>query len=205
MSRRKKDPLRDLTDAERQELVQLSRSQVGPGRRGHPGQDPAGRRLGRRLPGRRPLGRPPLRRRRLAPRRPLQRRGHRRPDASPRRRPPAGPTARRQGSGSRPRSAREPTPEGDGTATWSLATLQRTLRAASDGLPKVSTYTIRLVLREAGGELPAHPHLVPHRQGPAPPQGRARGRHRPGCRLEKKLTVTDFGGGPIGNRRGRRR
>jgi len=47
-------------------------------------------------------------------------------------------------------AAREPTPEGDGTATWSLSSLQRTLRAAPDGLPKVSTYTIRLVLRQSG-------------------------------------------------------
>jgi transposase len=38
----------------------------------------------------------------------------------------------------------------DGTATWSLATLQRALRKASDGLPQVSTYTIWLVLRDAG-------------------------------------------------------
>ena len=45
---------------------------------------------------------------------------------------------------------REPTPEADGTATWSLSALRRALRAAPDGLPKVSTYTIRLVLREAG-------------------------------------------------------
>jgi hypothetical protein len=30
MSRRKKDPLRQLTDAERQELLQLSRSQAAP-------------------------------------------------------------------------------------------------------------------------------------------------------------------------------
>lgn len=28
----------------------------------------------------------------------------------------------------------------DGTASWSLTTLQRTLRRAPDGLPKVSTY-----------------------------------------------------------------
>jgi len=38
----------------------------------------------------------------------------------------------------------------DGTATWSLTTLQRALREAEDGLPQVSTYTIWLVLREAG-------------------------------------------------------
>lgn len=35
----------------------------------------------------------------------------------------------------------------DGTATWSLTTLQRALRRAPDGLPKVSTYTILSVLR----------------------------------------------------------
>jgi transposase len=38
----------------------------------------------------------------------------------------------------------------DGTATWSLNTLQRALRRASDGLPKVSTYTIWAVLHDAG-------------------------------------------------------
>lgn len=38
----------------------------------------------------------------------------------------------------------------DGTATWSLQTLQRALRQAPDGLPQVSTYTILSVLREAG-------------------------------------------------------
>ena len=45
---------------------------------------------------------------------------------------------------------REPTPEADGTATWSLATLRRALRSAPDGLPGVSTYTIWRTLREAG-------------------------------------------------------
>ncbi len=38
----------------------------------------------------------------------------------------------------------------DGTATWSLQTLQRALRQAADGLPQVSTYTILAVLHEAG-------------------------------------------------------
>ena len=33
---------------------------------------------------------------------------------------------------------------------WSLTTLQRALRAAEDGLPRVSTYTILNVLHEAG-------------------------------------------------------
>ena len=44
---------------------------------------------------------------------------------------------------------RTPTPEADGTATWSLSTLRKALRSAPDGLPKVSTYTIWRVLREA--------------------------------------------------------
>jgi len=38
----------------------------------------------------------------------------------------------------------------DGTATWSLATLQRALRRAPDGLPHVSRSTIWAVLRDAG-------------------------------------------------------
>jgi transposase len=45
---------------------------------------------------------------------------------------------------------RPPQCERDGTATWSLTTLQRALRRAPDGLPTVSTYTIWLVLHEAG-------------------------------------------------------
>ena len=45
---------------------------------------------------------------------------------------------------------RTPDREQDGTATWSLTTLQRALRQAPDGLPQVSTYTILLVLHEAG-------------------------------------------------------
>jgi transposase len=38
----------------------------------------------------------------------------------------------------------------DGTATWSLTTLQHALRTAPDGLPTVSTYVIWCVLHEAG-------------------------------------------------------
>lgn len=45
---------------------------------------------------------------------------------------------------------RKPDPEHDGTATWSLITLQRALRQAQDGLPKVSTWTILRVLHAAG-------------------------------------------------------
>jgi len=38
----------------------------------------------------------------------------------------------------------------DGTATWSLSTLQRALRRAPDGLPGVSVFTIWQVLHDAG-------------------------------------------------------
>lgn len=44
---------------------------------------------------------------------------------------------------------RVPTPEVDGTAQWSLATLRKALRNAPDGLPNVSTYTLWQVLHEA--------------------------------------------------------
>ena len=43
-----------------------------------------------------------------------------------------------------------PPPEGDGTATWSLNLLKKALRAAPDGLPAVSTFTIGWTLHEAG-------------------------------------------------------
>jgi transposase len=46
--------------------------------------------------------------------------------------------------------ARQPDRERDGTATWSLSTLQRALRSAPDGLPTVSTYTIFQVLHDTG-------------------------------------------------------
>jgi len=45
---------------------------------------------------------------------------------------------------------RTPDRDADRTGTWSLATLQRALRQASDGLPAVSTYTIWCVLHAAG-------------------------------------------------------
>src|SRR4051812_47207439 len=46
--------------------------------------------------------------------------------------------------------ARTPQREQDGTATWSLSLLQKALRHAPDGLPKVSTFTIWRTLHEAG-------------------------------------------------------
>jgi transposase len=45
---------------------------------------------------------------------------------------------------------RQPDREQDGTATWSLTTLQRAVRRAPDGLPTVSPFTIWQVRQEAG-------------------------------------------------------
>ena len=45
---------------------------------------------------------------------------------------------------------RLPTVVQDGTVRWSLGTLRRCLREADDGLPRVSEFTIRKVLLEAG-------------------------------------------------------
>jgi len=49
---------------------------------------------------------------------------------------------------------RPPDPERDGAATWSLMLLRRALRQAPDGLAGVSTSTIRAVLQEAGFSWP---------------------------------------------------
>jgi transposase len=45
---------------------------------------------------------------------------------------------------------RKPELAQEGTATWSLSSLQRALRRAEDGLPGVSTYTIWVVLQANG-------------------------------------------------------
>lgn len=45
---------------------------------------------------------------------------------------------------------RMPDREADGAASWSLLTLRQALRRAPDGLPQVSTATIRAALLEAG-------------------------------------------------------
>jgi transposase len=45
---------------------------------------------------------------------------------------------------------RQPDPEKDGTNTWSLVTLQKALRTAPDGLPQIRTERIWVVLQEAG-------------------------------------------------------
>ena len=46
--------------------------------------------------------------------------------------------------------ARMPQRDQDGTATWSLNLLQKALRQAPDGLPRVSTFTIWRTLHAAG-------------------------------------------------------
>jgi transposase len=149
VSRTKKDPLRPLTNSERRELEQLARSQSAPALSvararallavsdGSSYTDAAilvGRALGDSVATwvarfnqvglaaveRQPGGRPPI----------------------------------QYGAEERDRILaefrRSPDRERDGTATWSLNTLQRALRRAPDGLPKVSTYTIWAVLHDAG-------------------------------------------------------
>jgi transposase len=149
MSRRKKDPLRPLTDAERRDLALLSRSQAAPAvqvaratmllavDRGDDYQQ-AARSAGRRsgdavshLVAR-------FNAEGLAALSPRHAGGH----------------PRLYDHVSRERILREvrrePTPEADGTAAWSLSTLRKSLRSAPDGLPKVATSTIWQVLHEAG-------------------------------------------------------
>jgi transposase len=149
MSRRKKDPLRPLTDAERQALTQLSRSQAAPAaqvaraimllavaagddyqRAAHA----AGRRSGdavSHLVAR-------FNAEGLTALSPRHGGGH-----------PVvyGPEARRRVLDE---VNRTPTPEVDGTATWSLSTLRKSLRGTPGGLPAVSTYTLWRVLHGAG-------------------------------------------------------
>lgn len=149
MSRRKKDPLRELTEPERQELDRLSRSQAAPAvevtrakillavSRGDDYQDAArsaGRRSGDAVA-------------HLVARFNVEGMAALTPRHGGGRRPTYGPEARGRIA---TEAARAPTPERDGTASWSLSTLRRALRAAPDGLPRVSTYTIRLALLESG-------------------------------------------------------
>jgi transposase len=149
MSRRKKNPLRPLTDDERDALTRLSRAAVAPAVQvtrarlvlavaaGANYQD-AAQALGRKsgdavatLVARfNELGLDAL---------PLRHGGGRQPTYT---------------ATARARIVREvqrqPTPERDGTATWSLNLLKKALRTAADGLPKVSTFTIGETLHEAG-------------------------------------------------------
>src|SRR6187431_1307520 len=149
MSRRRKDPLRALTGPERQDLIQLSRSQSAPAAEviraklllavaDGAGYQDAARSVGRRsgdavshlvarfnaeglaaLTPRHGGGRAAL----------------------------YDQAAARRILGE---VERAPTPEADGTATWSLLSLREALRSAPDGLPAISTYTLWRVLHEAG-------------------------------------------------------
>lgn len=149
MTRRQKDPLRPLTADERSELERVSRAgseradrvahakvllAVADGAR----LDDAARRAGRRS------------RHAVAY---LVARFNAGGLTALERRHGGGP-ATQYGERERARILREfrraPDRERDGTATWSLMTLQRALREAPDGLPQVSTWTILGVLWNAG-------------------------------------------------------
>ncbi len=149
MSRRRKDPLRPLTDDERRALTHLSRSHAAPavhvaraamllavadGSDYQQAARAAGRRSGdavSHLVAR-------FNREGLAALDPRHGGGH----------APTYDTAARERI--LREVARTPTPETDGTATWSLTILRRVLRAAPDGLPRVSTFTIWQTLHGAG-------------------------------------------------------
>jgi transposase len=149
MSRRKKDPLRELAEPERQELTRIARSQAAPAAevirakillavaRGDDYQTAAravGRRSGDAVS-------------HLVARFNAEGLAAVTPRHGGGRRPTYGPEARARIAAE---AARTPTPEADGTANWSLSTLRQSLRAAPGGLPRVSTYTIREVLRTSG-------------------------------------------------------
>ena len=149
MSRRKSDPLRPLADPERAELLRLSRSPAAPAAQvaravallaAAAGSDyqsaarAAGRKSGDAVA-------------HLVAR--FNREGL--AAVEPRH---GGGRAPAYGDAERRRILREadraPTPEADGTATWSLSTLRKAMRTAPDGLPGVSISTIWRTLREAG-------------------------------------------------------
>jgi len=68
-------------------------------------------------------------------------------------RPGAGAPRRYQGAEQKrilAEARRPPEREKDGTATWSLSTLQRSLHRAPDGLKGVSPFTLWMALRQAG-------------------------------------------------------
>jgi transposase len=149
VSRRRKDPLRPPTDAERRELARLSRSRAAPAARVARSvvipavADGADYQQAARAAGRTSgdavshlVAR--FNREGLLALDPRHGGGH----------PPTYDAAAR---GRILREvARPPTADADGTATWSLAILRRALRAAPDGLPGVSTFTVWHVLHAAG-------------------------------------------------------
>ena len=148
MSRRRKDPLRSLTEGERSSLEQLGRATSAPAgivTRARAllavaegcSYTEAARRVGRRSGD--AVGE-------------LVARFNREGLAAIEPRHGGGPRVK-YGAAERERILAEvrrtPDRERDKTATWSLTTLQRAVRSAEDGLPEVSTYTIWCVLHEA--------------------------------------------------------
>jgi transposase len=149
MSRRKKDPLRPLTDAEVASLTQLGRSQAAPAAQAAraimllavaAGDDyqqaarAAGRRSGDAVS-------------HLVARFNAEGLAATSPRHDGGRLPVYDLAARERILAE---VQRTPTPEADGTATWSLSTLRKAVRAAPDGLPRISTFTLWRVLHEAG-------------------------------------------------------
>ena len=201
MSRRKKDPLRPLTDDERRDLTRLSRSQAAPAAEvaraaillavaGGDDYQQAARAAGRRsgdavshlvarfnaeglaaLDPRHGGGRPPT----------YDARG---PGADP------------------PRGRADPDP--GGRRHGDLVAVDPAEGAAGGPRRPAAGLDLHPLAGPPRGrlQLPAHPHLVPDRHGPAPPQGRRGGRHRPGRRAEKKLIEDAYrlgrGDGPVG-------
>jgi len=149
MSRRRKAPLRPLTDDERHELLSLSRSRTAAAAvvaravallavdRG-PDCQQAAREAGRRSGD--------------AVSRLVARFNHEGLEALEPRHGGGRPKAYSAADRERivREAARTPTPEADGTATWSLTLLRGVLRAAPGGLPGVSTHTIWRTLHDAG-------------------------------------------------------
>lgn len=149
MTRRRKDPLRSLTDEERTVLTKISRAQTEPA--SHVARakallavaDGATYEEAARMAGRRSNDAVSQ----------LVSRFNREGLAAIEPRHGGGPVTV-YGATERERILaefnRKPDRERDGTATWSLNTLQRALREAPDGLPNVSTYVILRTLHDAG-------------------------------------------------------
>ena len=149
MSRHRNDPLRPLTAEERQELTRLSRSLSAPAAHVERARallaiadgasyTAAAHQVGRRHNETISAWVSRFNREGLAAVRP----GH------------GGGARTRYGAEAQQRIltewARTPQREWDGTATWSLSLLQKALRRAPDGLPRVSRFTIARTLHEAG-------------------------------------------------------
>ncbi len=149
MSRRRKDPLRPLTEDERRELTRLSRCRAEPATRVARAvillavADGADYQRAARAAGR--SGGDAVSH--LVARFNRQGLGALDPRHGGGRQPTFGAAARDR---ILREVARTPTPEADGTSIWSLTLLRRALRDAPDGLPRVSTFTIWQTLRGAG-------------------------------------------------------